>query len=156
MHRNLMKNDYNPIVQPQRRLNLPMQEVVKKEVVKYLAAGIIYPISASPWVSPVQVVLKKRDDLMKQQEKTIFLCLLLTKCLKELKAMVFTVFLTDILGIIRYQLLQNIKRKPHSHTPRFLEIFVDDFTPFGKTLEDCLYHLTLVLKRCEETNLVLN
>ncbi|XP_059315730.1 uncharacterized protein LOC132066434 [Lycium ferocissimum] len=39
---------------------------------------------------------------------------------------------------------------------KFLEIFMDDFTLFGKTFEDCFHHLTLVLKRCEETNLTLN
>lgn len=39
---------------------------------------------------------------------------------------------------------------------KFLEIFIDDFTLCEKTFEDCLHHLTLVLKRCEETNLVLN
>ncbi|WMV30746.1 hypothetical protein MTR67_024131 [Solanum verrucosum] len=33
---------------------------------------------------------------------------------------------------------------------------MDDFILFGKTFEDCINHLTLVLKRCEETNLVLN
>ena len=36
-----------------------MQEVVKKEVVKLLDAGIIYPISDSSWVSPIQCVPKK-------------------------------------------------------------------------------------------------
>ena len=36
-----------------------MQEVVKKEVMKLLDAGIIYPISDSKWVSLVQVVPKK-------------------------------------------------------------------------------------------------
>ncbi|CAO2827452.1 unnamed protein product [Amaranthus hypochondriacus] len=36
-----------------------MKEVVKKEVLKLLTAGIIYPISDSKWVSPVQVVPKK-------------------------------------------------------------------------------------------------
>ena len=36
-----------------------MQEVVKKEVVKLLNARIIYPISNSEWMSPVQVVPKK-------------------------------------------------------------------------------------------------
>ena len=36
-----------------------MQEVVKKEVVKLLDASIIYPISDSAWISPVQVVHKK-------------------------------------------------------------------------------------------------
>ena len=36
-----------------------MKEVVKKEVVKLLDAGIIYPISNSAQVCPVQVVSKK-------------------------------------------------------------------------------------------------
>ncbi|XP_019150122.1 PREDICTED: uncharacterized protein LOC109146926, partial [Ipomoea nil] len=34
-------------------------EVVKKEILKLLDAGIIYPISDSRWVSPVYVVPKK-------------------------------------------------------------------------------------------------
>ena len=36
-----------------------MMEVVKKEVIKLLDYGVIYPISDSRWVSPVQVVPKK-------------------------------------------------------------------------------------------------
>ena len=36
-----------------------MMEVVKKEVIKLLDCGVIYPISDSKWVSPVQVVPKK-------------------------------------------------------------------------------------------------
>jgi len=36
-----------------------MCEVVKKEVLKLLHMGIIYPIPYSEWVSPVQVVPKK-------------------------------------------------------------------------------------------------
>ena len=43
----------------QRRLNATLQEVVRKEVLKWLDHGIIYPISDSEWVSPVQVVPKK-------------------------------------------------------------------------------------------------
>jgi len=39
---------------------------------------------------------------------------------------------------------------------RFLEIFMDDFSVFGSTFEECLHHLTLVLVRCKEKNLVLN
>jgi hypothetical protein len=38
----------------------------------------------------------------------------------------------------------------------FLEIFMDDFSVFGSTFEECLHHLTLVLVRCKEKNLVLN
>ena len=59
MHKILLEDDYKPVVQPQRRLNPTMQEVVQKEVIKLLDAGIIYPISDSSWVSPVQVVPKK-------------------------------------------------------------------------------------------------
>ena len=36
-----------------------MKEDVRKEVLKLLEAGLIYPISNSAWVSPVQVVPKK-------------------------------------------------------------------------------------------------
>ena len=43
----------------QRRLNPSMKEVVRKEVLKWLDMGVIYPISDSSWVSLVQVVPKK-------------------------------------------------------------------------------------------------
>jgi hypothetical protein len=36
-----------------------MRKVVKKEVLRLLHAGIIYPVSHSEWVSPIQVVPKK-------------------------------------------------------------------------------------------------
>ncbi|GJY93462.1 reverse transcriptase domain-containing protein [Tanacetum coccineum] len=36
-----------------------MQEVVKKEIVKLLDNGIIFPIADSPWVSPIHCVPKK-------------------------------------------------------------------------------------------------
>ena len=43
----------------QRRLNPPMIEVVKAEILKLLHAGVIYPITDSKWVAPIHVVLKK-------------------------------------------------------------------------------------------------
>ncbi|GJT44699.1 reverse transcriptase domain-containing protein [Tanacetum coccineum] len=43
----------------QRRVNPKIHEVIKKEVIKLLDAGLIYPISDSPWVSPVHCVPKK-------------------------------------------------------------------------------------------------
>jgi hypothetical protein len=49
----------SPTREPQRRLNNAMREVVKKEVLKLLHAGIIYPVPHSEWVSLVQVVPKK-------------------------------------------------------------------------------------------------
>jgi hypothetical protein len=54
-----MEQDHKTVREHQRRLNDAMREVVKKEVLKLLKAGVIYPISDSEWVSPVQVVLKK-------------------------------------------------------------------------------------------------
>jgi len=59
MHKILMEEDFKPSIEHQRRLNPQMKEVVRKEVLKLLDAGIIYPISDSAWVSPVQVVPKK-------------------------------------------------------------------------------------------------
>ena len=59
MHRIMMEEDYKLVRQPQRRLNPTMKEEVRKEVLKLLEAGLIYPISNSAWVSPVQVVPKK-------------------------------------------------------------------------------------------------
>jgi hypothetical protein len=39
---------------------------------------------------------------------------------------------------------------------RFLEIFMDDFSVFGDSFDDCLINLEKILSRCEEKNLVLN
>ncbi|RDX71152.1 Retrovirus-related Pol polyprotein from transposon 17.6, partial [Mucuna pruriens] len=54
-----MEAKIRPIRKQQRRLNLTILDVVKKEVTKLLATGIIYPILDSQWVSPMQVVPKK-------------------------------------------------------------------------------------------------
>ncbi|GJZ77761.1 reverse transcriptase domain-containing protein [Tanacetum coccineum] len=58
-HKILMEDDYEPAVQHQRRVNPKIHDVIKKEVEKLLYAGLIYPISDSPWVSPVHCVPKK-------------------------------------------------------------------------------------------------
>ncbi|XP_073153784.1 uncharacterized protein [Henckelia pumila] len=59
MHKILMEESYSPYVDHKRRLNLAMKEVVKAEVLKLFNDGIIYAISDSSWVYPVQVVPKK-------------------------------------------------------------------------------------------------
>ena len=69
MHRILLEEDSKPIVDAQRRLNPSMKEVVGKEVLKWLDAGVIYPISDSSWVSPVQVVPKKGGTTVIINEK---------------------------------------------------------------------------------------
>nr|GEV65548.1 reverse transcriptase domain-containing protein [Tanacetum cinerariifolium] len=58
-HKILIEDDFKPAVQHQRRVNPEIHKVIKKEVIKLLDAGLIYPISDSPWVSPVHCVPKK-------------------------------------------------------------------------------------------------
>ena len=36
---------------------------------------------------------------------------------------------------------------------RFLEIFMDDFSIYGNSFDQCLHHLELVLNRCTEKEL---
>ncbi|GJZ14443.1 reverse transcriptase domain-containing protein [Tanacetum coccineum] len=58
-HKILIEDDFKPAVQHQRRVNPKIHEVIKKEVLKLLDAGLIYLISDSPWVSLVHCVPKK-------------------------------------------------------------------------------------------------
>ena len=50
-----------------------MKKVVRKEVLKWLDTGVIYPISDSAWVSPVQVVPKKGGTTVVRTENNILL-----------------------------------------------------------------------------------
>ena len=59
MHHIYIEDNDKPTREMQKRLNPNMQEVVKKEVIKWLDAWIIYLISDSHWMSPTQVVPKK-------------------------------------------------------------------------------------------------
>ncbi|CAN6711750.1 unnamed protein product [Malus baccata var. baccata] len=59
MHRIFLEEGAKPTRQAQHRLNPPMMEVVKNEIIKLLDCGVIYPISDSRCVSPVQVVPNK-------------------------------------------------------------------------------------------------
>ncbi|KAK8585387.1 hypothetical protein V6N13_076261 [Hibiscus sabdariffa] len=59
MHKIISEECHSNSVEPQRRLNPAMKKVVMKEIIKWLDAGVIYPISGSSWVSPVQCVPKK-------------------------------------------------------------------------------------------------
>jgi hypothetical protein len=57
------------VVDHQRRLTRAMREVEKKEVIKLLDAGIIYPVPHSEWVSPVHCVRKKGGLTVVKNEK---------------------------------------------------------------------------------------
>ncbi|GJY19960.1 reverse transcriptase domain-containing protein [Tanacetum coccineum] len=70
-HKILMEEVNNPYVQPQRRLNLNIKEVMKKEVIKLLDAGIIYLVSYSPWVGDsFDHCLSNLDKMLTRCEKT--------------------------------------------------------------------------------------
>ena len=73
MHCILLEDGHKPSVEAQRRLNPTMKEVVRKEVLKWLDTGVIYPISDSAWVSPVQVVSKKGGTTVIKTENNILL-----------------------------------------------------------------------------------
>ena len=68
-HRIFLEEDSRPSREGQRRLNPKVWDVVKDEILKRLNAGIIYPISDSPWVSPVHVVPKKVGITMTTNDK---------------------------------------------------------------------------------------
>ncbi|WJZ95342.1 hypothetical protein VitviT2T_014118 [Vitis vinifera] len=64
-HHIYMEEEAKPIRQPQRRLNPHLQEVVRAEVLKLLQAGIIYPISDSPWESSASNGMRFGGELKK-------------------------------------------------------------------------------------------
>jgi hypothetical protein len=64
-----MEQDRKPVREHQRWLNNVMREVVRKEVLKVLKARVIYPISDTEWVSPVQVMSKKGGMTIIRNEK---------------------------------------------------------------------------------------
>ncbi|GKF37697.1 reverse transcriptase domain-containing protein, partial [Tanacetum coccineum] len=44
----------------------------------------------------------------------------------------------------------------HDMIEKTMEVFMDDFLVFGDSFSSCLSHLDMMLKWCEDTNLVLN
>ena len=64
MHLILLEDGHKQSAEAQRRLNPTMKEVVRKEVLKWLDEKVIYPISDSSWVNPIQVVLKKGGTIV--------------------------------------------------------------------------------------------
>lgn len=70
MHKIKLKEEFNPVVQPQIILNPNMKEVVRKEVLELLEAGMIYHIFDMFWVSPVHVVPKKGGWTLFETKRT--------------------------------------------------------------------------------------
>nr|GFA26720.1 hypothetical protein [Tanacetum cinerariifolium] len=55
-HKILLEEDFSPKVQSQRRVNLKIHDVIKKEVEKLFDAELIYPISDIPWEFDFKVI----------------------------------------------------------------------------------------------------
>jgi hypothetical protein len=216
MHKILLEDEVKPTVEHQRRLNPTMKEVVRKEVLKWLDAGVIYPISDSSWVSPVQVVPKKggitvvKDannnliptkpvtgwricmdyrKLNKATRKDHFPLPFIDQMLDRLAGHEYYYFLDGYSGYNQIAIAPEdqekttftcpygtfaFRRMPFGlcNTPatfqrcmmaifsdmveQIIEVFMDDFSVFGTSFDDCLAKLALVLERCEKTNLILN
>nr|GEW09575.1 DNA-directed DNA polymerase [Tanacetum cinerariifolium] len=94
-HKILMEEDFEPVVQHQRRVNPKIYDVIKNEVLKLLDAGLIYPIFDSPWVSPLHCVPKKGGfTVVENEENELILTRLVTvfgnsfhSCLSHLEKM---------------------------------------------------------------------
>ncbi|GJR56959.1 reverse transcriptase domain-containing protein [Tanacetum coccineum] len=136
-HKILMEEDYEPTVQHQRRVNPKIHDVIKKEVEKLLDAGLIYPISDSPWI-PIDP---------KDQEKTTFTCLYGTFAYRRMPFR-----LCNAPGTFERCMMAIF----HDMIEKTMEVFMDDFSVFEDSFFTCLSHLDKMLKRCEDTNLVLN
>ena len=67
-HRINLVDEAKPSRDAQRRLNPVLKEVVRKDVLKNLDNGIIFPIADSNWVSPVHVVHKKSGITVVENE----------------------------------------------------------------------------------------
>jgi len=216
MHRIHMEAGFKQIAQPQGTLNPTMKKVIKKEVQKLLEAGMIYPISDSAWVSPVQMVPKKSGVTVIYNEKNKLIptrtvtgwrmCIdyrklnqatrkdhfplpFMYQMLERLAGKAYYCFLDSYSGYNQITVDPQDQEKTAFTCPfgifayrkmtfglcnapatfqrcmlaifadlieNCIEAFMDDFSIFGSTFDACLENLNLVLRRCVETNLVLN
>nr|GEZ39101.1 DNA-directed DNA polymerase [Tanacetum cinerariifolium] len=178
-HKILLEDNYSPKVQRQRRVNLKIHDVIKKEVEKLLDAGLIYPISDSPWVSHVHCVPKKggmtviRNDenelvpprlvtgwrvcidyrkLNEETRKDHFPLPFMDQMLERLAGNEYYCFLDGFSGYFQIPIDPKDQKKPQ----QTMEVFMDDFSVFGNSFSTCLTNLERMLKRCEDTKLALN
>nr|GEV59149.1 reverse transcriptase domain-containing protein [Tanacetum cinerariifolium] len=176
-HKILMEEDFTPVVQHQRRVNPKIHDVIKQEVIKLLDAGLIYPISDSPWVSLVHYVPKKGGFTVVENEdnelisnhlvmgwrvcidyrklneatrKDHFPLSFMDQMLKRLAGNQYYCFLNGFMVISKFPSIPRIKRKPHSpaHTEHLLIV--------ACLLGYAMLQAQKMLKRYEDTNLCLN
>nr|GEU70585.1 DNA-directed DNA polymerase [Tanacetum cinerariifolium] len=101
-HKILMEEDYKPAVQSQRWVNPKIHEVIKKEVIKLLDSGMIYPIFDSSWVIPIHCIPKKGGITVVENENN---------------ELIPTRLVTGWRVCIDYQKLNDTTRKDHFPLP---------------------------------------
>nr|GEU98439.1 reverse transcriptase domain-containing protein [Tanacetum cinerariifolium] len=145
-HKILIKEDYKPAVQSQRWVNPNIHEVIKKEVIKLLDAEMIYPISDSPWVSPIHCVPKKGDGFsgyfqipinLPDQEKTTFTYPYRTFAYRRMPF-----GLCNAPGTFQRCMMAIF----HDMIEKTMKVFIDDFSVFEYSFSSCLSHLDTMLQ----------
>ncbi|XP_015162967.1 uncharacterized protein [Solanum tuberosum] len=146
-----------PSIEHERRFNPLMQEVVKKEIIKWLDVGVVYPIPNSNWVCPVQCAPKKegiivvpnaKNELVPMRPVTGWrVCMDYRKLNAWTEKDHFPMSFMD-------QMLDCLAGKGcGGHDKGILWMI---FSIVGDSFDDCLTPLAEVPKRCEECNLVLH
>ena len=102
------EDESRPVREAQRQLNPKVWEAVKEQILKWLNAEIIYPISDSQWVSLVHVVPKKAGVTVTMNDKG-----------KEIQMRLPTKWLVSI----NYRKLNATKKKDHFSLPFIDQIF---------------------------------
>nr|GEZ08575.1 hypothetical protein [Tanacetum cinerariifolium] len=79
-HKIIMEEDFESMVQHQRRVNPKIHDVIMNEVLKLLDAGLIYPISDSPWgiskFPSIRKIKRKPHSLVHTERLLAAACLL--------------------------------------------------------------------------------
>nr|GEV73662.1 reverse transcriptase domain-containing protein [Tanacetum cinerariifolium] len=156
-HKILMDEDFEPAVQHQRRVNPKIYDVIKNEFLKLIDAGLIYPISDSPWVSPVHCVPKKGGFTVAENEENELIPTRLVTTGNQ-----YYCFLDGFSGYFQIPIDPKDQEKTTFTCPygtlayRRMPFGLCNALVFRNSFQTCLSHLEKMLKRCEDTKLYLN